>query len=76
MIKTYTEIYLAGHKKDGSPFRRMRIHAIDETTGQLFELFNVGMTPLNLLMYDTLIQHGKIQAIEPHDINIGHTDKK
>jgi len=67
MIKAYLDIYELYKKKDGTPFRRMRIMAQDEKTGELFELFNVGMTPINLELFDVLLSLGKIKETEKHD---------
>jgi len=67
MIKTYIEVYQAGVKKDGTPFRRLKIYAIDEKTGVLFELFNLGMTPLNLTIYETMLELERIKQAEPYN---------
>lgn len=69
MIKAYIKVYEHNKKKDGTPFRRLSIQVYDKNTGELFELYNKGMTAAELLIYDTLIEMDRIQIQHDHDVS-------
>lgn len=69
MIKAYIQV-VELTKKDGTPHRRLSISCLDQNTGELFELFNVGMSPLNLDLYDVMIDTKTIIDIPFHEIEI------
>jgi len=62
MIKAYLKV-VELIRKDGTPFRRLHIMAHDDTTGEIFQMFDLRLSPLDLALWDILIEKGKIKPI-------------